>query len=641
MEIINRRFAIIVHDLCVVLLAWVAAYLIRYNFSLSSIEWRPVMHMLPVVVVAQGLVFWSIGLHRGLWRFASIPDLWNIIRAALLGALAVGLALFLFNRLEGVPRIALVVYPALLILFLSAPRLAYRMWRDRGLAVHAAAVGKRVLILGAGRAGEMLARDIRRDSEYLLVGFLDDNPRLKGTKIHGLPVLGSIERLAHVLNTLEVDVVIIAITSAGGAQIRQVVEMCDQAKVQFRILPRMQDLMSGLISLKDVREVAIDDLLGREPVSLDWGAISAGLAGKVVLISGAGGSIGSELCRQIARLKPASVILFERCEFNLYSIEMELRSLHPDLVLHACLGDVCDRSGVDYVLSTHRPEVIFHAAAYKHVPMLQTQAREAVRNNVLGTKTLALAADKYGCINFVMISTDKAVNPANIMGTSKRVAEIFCQMLDRCSATRYITVRFGNVLGSAGSVVPLFQKQIAMGGPVTVTHPDITRYFMTIPEACQLIMQSVVMGKGGEIFVLNMGEPVKIRYLAEQMIRLSGKIPGEDIKITYTGLRPGEKLYEELFHRQEGLSETGHEKIFLAQSREVAWDYLNEIISAMERSCQEYDDVQCVLLLKKLVPEMADSTVANEAVSIGSPPPSIISKVLEFKRGSRHDVKES
>ena len=640
MEIINRRFAIVVHDLCVVLLAWVTAYLIRYNFSLSSIEWRPVMHMLPVVVVAQGLVFWSIGLHRGLWRFASIPDLWNIIRAALLGALAVGLALFLFNRLEGVPRIALVVYPALLILFLSTPRLAYRMWRDRGLAVHAA-VGKRVLILGAGRAGEMLARDIRRDSEYLLVGFLDDNPRLKGTKIHGLPVLGSTERLAHVLNTLEVDVVIIAITSASSAQIRHVVEMCDQAKVQFRILPRMQDLMSGLISLKDVREVAIDDLLGREPVSLDWCAISAGLAGKVVLISGAGGSIGAELCRQIVRLKPASVILFERCEFNLYSIEMELRSLHPDLVLHACLGDVCDRSGVDYVLSTHRPEVIFHAAAYKHVPMLQTQAREAVRNNVLGTKTLALAADKYGCITFVMISTDKAVNPANIMGTSKRVAEIFCQMLDRCSATRYITVRFGNVLGSAGSVVPLFQKQIATGGPVTVTHPDITRYFMTIPEACQLIMQSAVMGKGGEIFVLNMGEPVKIRYLAEQMIRLSGKIPGEDIKITYTGLRPGEKLYEELFHRQEGLSETGHEKIFLAQSREVAWDYLNEIISAMERSCQEYDDVQCVLLLKKLVPEMSDSTVTNEAVSIGSPPPSIISKVLEFKRGNRHDVKES
>ena len=640
MEIINRRFAIVVHDLCVVLLAWVTAYLIRYNFSLSSIEWRPVMHMLPVVVVAQGLVFWSIGLHRGLWRFASIPDLWNIIRAALLGALAVGLALFLFNRLEGVPRIALVVYPALLILFLSTPRLAYRMWRDRGLAVHAA-VGKRVLILGAGRAGEMLARDIRRDSEYLLVGFLDDNPRLKGTKIHGLPVLGSTERLAHVLNTLEVDVVIIAITSASSAQIRHVVEMCDQAKVQFRILPRMQDLMSGLISLKDVREVAIDDLLGREPVSLDWCAISAGLAGKVVLISGAGGSIGAELCRQIVRLKPASVILFERCEFNLYSIEMELRSLHPDLVLHACLGDVCDRSGVDYVLSTHRPEVIFHAAAYKHVPMLQTQAREAVRNNVLGTKTLALAADKYGCITFVMISTDKAVNPANIMGTSKRVAEIFCQMLDRCSATRYITVRFGNVLGSAGSVVPLFQKQIATGGPVTVTHPDITRYFMTIPEACQLIMQSAVMGKGGEIFVLNMGEPVKIRYLAEQMIRLSGKIPGEDIKITYTGLRPGEKLYEELFHRQEGLSETGHEKIFLAQSREVAWDYLNEIINAMERSCQEYDDVQCVLLLKKLVPEMSDSTVTNEAVSIGSPPPSIISKVLEFKRGNRHDVKES
>lgn len=638
MGTINRRFAIIAHDLCIVALAWATAYLIRYNFAVLSIEWQPVVQMLPVVMLAQGLVFWSIGLHRGLWRFASIPDLWNIIRAALLGALAVGLALFLFNRMEGVPRIALAVYPALLILLLSAPRLAYRMWRDRGLAVHAAAIGKRVLILGAGRAGEMLARDIRRDNEYLLMGFLDDNPQLKGTKIHGLPVLGSTARLAHVLDTLAVDVVIIAITSASSAQIRHVVEACEQAKVQFRILPRMQDLMSGLVSLKDVREVAIDDLLGREPVSLDWCAISAGLAGKVVLVSGAGGSIGAELCRQIARLKPASLILFERCEFNLYSIDMELRARHPDLVLHACLGDVCDRSGVDYVLSAHRPEVIFHAAAYKHVPMLQTQAREAVRNNVLGTKTLALAADKYGCSTFVMISTDKAVNPANIMGTSKRAAEIFCQMLDRCSATRYITVRFGNVLGSAGSVVPLFQQQIAAGGPVTVTHPDITRYFMTIPEACQLIMQSAALGKGGEIFVLNMGEPVKIRYLAEQMIRLSGKIPGEDIKITYTGLRPGEKLYEELFHRQEGLSETGHEKIFLAQSREVAWDFLNEVIDGMERSSQEYDDVQCISFLKMLVPEMDDPLAKTDDITLSSP---VISKVLEFKRGNRNDAKES
>ncbi len=637
MGIINRRFAIVVHDLCMVLLAWMAAYLIRHNFAWQGIEWRPVVYMLSVVMVAQGLVFWSIGLHRGLWRFASIPDLWNIIRAAVLGALAVALALFLFSRLEGVPRVTLIAYPVILILLLSASRLAYRMWRDRGVVAHATAAGKRVLILGAGRAGEMLARDIRRGSEYLLMGFLDDNPQLKGTKIHGLPVLGSTGRLAQVLDNLDIDVVIIAITSAGGAQIRHVVEMCEQAKVQFRILPRMQDLMSGLISLKDVRDVAIDDLLGREPVSLDWCAISAGLAGKAVLVSGAGGSIGSELCRQIARLQPASIILFERGEFNLYSIEMELREQYPGLVIHTCLGDVCDRSGVDHVLSTHRPEVIFHAAAYKHVPMLQTQAREAVRNNVLGTKTLALAADKYGCTTFVMISTDKAVNPANIMGTSKRVAEIFCQMLDRRSATRYITVRFGNVLGSAGSVVPLFQKQIAAGGPVTVTHPDITRYFMTIPEACQLIMQSAVMGKGGEIFVLNMGEPVKIRYLAEQMIRLSGKIPGEDIKIAYTGLRPGEKLYEELFHKQEGLSETGHEKIFLAQSREVAWDYLNEVIDAMGRSCQEYDDAQCVLLLKKLVPEMEDPS-ANKMPNASLPG---ISKVLEFKRSSRNDVKEN
>ncbi|MEQ6341919.1 MAG: polysaccharide biosynthesis protein [Gammaproteobacteria bacterium] len=627
MGIFNRRIAIVMHDLCVVFLAWGGAYLLRFNFSLQAVDWSLILQMLPVVALVQGIMFWATGLHRGLWRFASIPDLGNIIRSVALGALAVSIVLFLFDRLEGVPRATLVLYPVFLVLLLGLPRLAYRMWRDRDLTAHAASINKRVLILGAGRAGEMLARDMRRDSEYLLVGFLDDNPQLKGARIHGMPVLGSMERLTCVLNSTAVDVVIIAIPSASSAQVRRVVEMCEQAKVEFRIVPRMEDLMSGRVTLKDVREVAIDDLLGREPVLLDWSAITAGLADKTILISGAGGSIGSELCRQIARLKPASLVLFERCEFNLYSIELELRAQYPDLVLHACLGDVCDWVGVEHILSKHRPDMVFHAAAYKHVPMLQTQAREAVRNNVIGTKTLALAADKYGCSNFVMISTDKAVNPANIMGTSKRVAEIFCQMLDRSSTTRYITVRFGNVLGSAGSVVPLFQKQIAAGGPVTVTHPDITRYFMTIPEACQLIMQAGVMGKGGEIFVLNMGEPVKIRYLAEQMIRLSGKIPGEDVQIVYTGLRPGEKLYEELFHKQEGLAETGHEKILLAQSREVAWDYLIAIINDMERSCQEYDDEQCVRLLKKLVPEM-------EAPSLTVVTQSAVSRVLEFKRGN-------
>lgn len=620
---INRRIAIVLHDISVVFVAWGLAYLIRHNFSLESLESLAFLQSMLVVAVFQGLVLWWSGLYRGLWRFASIPDLWNILRAAVVGGLAVSLALFLFNRLDGVPRSTLALYPMFLIFLLGASRMMYRVWKDRSLnnlrVLHEC---KRILILGAGRAGEMLARDMRRDTECMVVGFLDDNPQLKGAKVHGLPVFGAIDQVARVVDDMAVDIIVIALPSANNAQVRRVVELCEQAGVPFRILPRMQDLVSGMVSVKDLREVAIDDLLGREPVSLDWPSISEGLSGKNVLVSGAGGSIGSELCRQIARLGPASLVLFERGEFNLYSIEMELRRDYPNLVLHACLGDICDKPSVEHVLSRHRPEIIFHAAAYKHVPMLQTQSREGVRNNVLGTKTLALAADKYGCAIFVMISTDKAVNPTNVMGASKRVAEIFCQMLDQRSSTRYITVRFGNVLGSAGSVVPLFQKQIAAGGPVTVTHPDITRYFMTIPEACQLIMQAGAAGRGGEIFVLDMGEPVKIHYLAEQMIRLSGKTPGKDIQIVHTGLRPGEKLYEELFYDQEDLTGTGHDKILLARSREVDWRYLNETIDNMEQACRDYDEAQILPLLKNLVPEMGESPV-----------PADVSNVVEFKRG--------
>ncbi|MDX1252079.1 MAG: polysaccharide biosynthesis protein [Gammaproteobacteria bacterium] len=620
---INRRIAIVLHDISVVFVAWGLAYLIRHNFSFESLESLAFLQTMLVVVVFQGLVLWWSGLYRGLWRFASVPDLWNILRAAAVGGLAVSLALFLFNRLDGVPRSTLALYPMFLIFLLGAPRMMYRVWKDRGLnnlrVLHEC---KRILILGAGRAGEMLARDMRRDTECMVAGFLDDNPQLKGAKVHGLPVLGAIDQVARVVDDMAVDIIVIALPSANSAQVRRVVELCEQAGVPFRILPRMQDLVSGMVSVKDLREVAIDDLLGREPVSLDWPSISEGLSGRNVLVSGAGGSIGSELCRQIARLGPASLVLFERGEFNLYSIEMELRRDYPNLVLHACLGDICDNPSVEHVLSKHRPEIIFHAAAYKHVPMLQTQSREGVRNNVLGTKTLALAADKYGCATFVMISTDKAVNPTNVMGASKRVAEIFCQMLDQRSSTRYITVRFGNVLGSAGSVVPLFQKQIAAGGPVTVTHADITRYFMTIPEACQLIMQAGAAGRGGEIFVLDMGEPVKIHYLAEQMIRLSGKTPGKDIQIVYTGLRPGEKLYEELFYDQEDLTGTGHDKILLARSREVDWLYLNETIDGMEQACRDYDEAQLLPLLKNLVPEMGESPVSAD-----------VSNVVEFKRG--------
>ncbi len=599
-----KRMSVIIHDLLMVSLAWGAAYLTRYQYSLTGMEIQSMLQLLPAVLVVQGAVLWKIGLYRGVWRFSSVPDMWHIIRSVAIGTLAISLVLFLFTRLNGVPRSVLAFYAIYLSLFLGVPRLLYRIYRDQKLQWRKISLRKRVLVLGAGRAGEMLVREMRRDNDYLPVGFLDDNARLKGANVHGTQVMGCVDQLSEIVSSLSIDLVMIAMPTATNNEMQRVVDLCEHLDIPFKTLPRLQDLSSERTVLEALREVKLEDLLGRDAIALDWQRICAGLAGRTVLITGAGGSIGSELCRQVGRLGPAALILYERSEYNLYSVEMELRREYPDLVLHACLGDVCDQATVDHVMNRCKPDVIFHAAAYKHVPILENQARQAIINNVCGTRTMARAASEWGCKTFVMISTDKAVNPANVMGASKRAAEIYCQSLNRRSKTNFITVRFGNVLGSAGSVVPLFRKQIAAGEPLTVTHPDITRYFMTIPEACQLIMEASVMGQGGEIFVLDMGEPVKISYLAEQLIILSGKKPGKDVKIIYTGLRPGEKLYEELFYEQENLSPTGHDKILLAQAKKVDWNWLNEEIDTMYSAAKVYKEKVMMDSLEKLVPEM-------------------------------------
>ncbi|MCI0591421.1 MAG: polysaccharide biosynthesis protein, partial [Gammaproteobacteria bacterium] len=558
---IDRRTAVILHDLLVAACAWALGWIVRYNFAFPVPDWEINLRTLPLVVLIQGLIFWQFGLYRGVWRFASLPDLWNIFRAVALGTLSIALVLFIFTRLEGVPRSLFVLYPVFLVLLLGGPRLGYRLWKDHTLNLRTISGGTRVLIIGAGRAGEMLVREMLRDTRYLPVGMLDDEPRLVDAKIHGVPVLGTIDALPQVIRQYDIDMIVIALPSATNVEMQRIVEHCEQTSVPFRTVPRLQDMLTGVSGLTELREVSIDDLLGREKVELDWTIIQEGLSGKVVMVSGGGGSIGSELCHQIAGLGPASLVIFEKSEHNLYRIQMALSRRHPDLDLHVILGDVCDKAAVDHVLGAFKPDVIFHAAAYKHVPLLQFQVREAVRNNVLGTRILAEAASKLGCNKFVLISTDKAVNPVNILGASKRVAEIYCESMNRHSGTRFITVRFGNVLGSDGSVVPLFKEQIKAGGPVTVTHPDISRYFMTIREACQLILQAGAMGHGGEIFILDMGKPVKITYLAEQMIKLSGKVPGQDIPIEFTGLRAGEKLHEELFYADEKMEATKHEKI--------------------------------------------------------------------------------
>jgi FlaA1/EpsC-like NDP-sugar epimerase len=624
---LRHRAAAFTHDLLWVPVAWGGAYWLRFNLEAIPPEYRAsALQLLPVVVAVQGVVFWWLGLYRGVWRFASLPDMLRIGKAVLAGTVLIAVAALLLTRAQDVPRSVFVLYAGLLGISLSLPRLAYRWFKDRHLYLSSA---QRALIVGAGHAGETLVRDLKRTAVwgYLPIGFVDDDPRKRGREVHGVRVHGTVDALPRLAKRLEADVLLIATPSATAAEMRRIVDACEASGVPFRTLPRLADVLKGQTLVQGLREVSIEDLLGRDPVTLDWDAIRAGIAGKRVMVTGGGGSIGSELCRQIARLGPQALVVFENSEFNLFRIERELRQRFPEVTVQARLGDVCDPGAVRHAFSLDQPEITFHAAAYKHVPMLQSQAREAVRSNVLGTRNVALAAAGLGCEAFVLISTDKAVNPTNVMGASKRVAEIVCQNLSRHVRTRFITVRFGNVLDSAGSVVPLFREQIKAGGPVTVTHPDITRYFMTIPEATQLILQAAAAGEGGEIFVLDMGEPVRITYLAEQMIRLSGKRPGVDIPIVYTGLRPGEKLYEELFHQEEHLSPTGHDKLLLARYREVDHDTLERALVGLEDACGMYDEERICELLRTLVPEFGEGRAPAAVPTVDN--------VVQFERAKR------
>jgi len=620
----HPRAAVVLHDLVMVTLAWLAAGWIINRSGLQGVVGSlPLFAELVLVLLAQGLILWLTGLYKGLWRFASFPDLWNIARAAVFGTLLIITALTIFYGGEMRQMVGpVLVYPAVLFLALGLPRMCYRFWKDSREPERSETLGlQRVLVLGAGRSGALLERELRRRGASDIVGFLDDNERLRGAQVHGIPVLGSIEELPRISREVGADLAIIAMPSATNQQMRRVVEICEKSDVEFRTLPTLNDLGNKATRIDDLKRVAIDDLLGREPVSLVWDSIREGLAGKRVMITGGGGSIGSELCRQIARLNPVELIIVDNSEYALYRIDHELQSDFQDLIFYSVLGDICDPATVEKVVGEYRPDMIFHAAAYKHLPILQTQIREAFRNNVLGTMRLAEAAERHGVGTFVLISTDKAVNPANIMGGTKRVAEMYCQNMNARSNMRYITVRFGNVLNSNGSVVPLFKEQIAKGGPVTVTHPEISRYFMTISEASQLIMQAAVLGSGGEIYVLDMGEPVKITYLAEQLIRLSGKVPGKDIQIVYTGLRPGEKLFEELFHELEPYEQTSHEKIFLAHPRQADWEDLSADLRQAEIAVMRYDTKELKQILLRLVPELAKTSIstkpgAAEVVSI-------------------------
>lgn len=597
-----NRWAAIAHDLLCVPLALLLAYWLRFNLGEIPSEFLGAAALLLMVALpTQAVLFWRLGFYRGFWRFASLPDLVRIVQSVAVGTLICALIVVVFGRVGVVPRSVFILYPILLICFLSGSRIGYRCLKDHHLNL-ARKTGKRALIVGAGRAGDSLVRDILGSDLYQPLGFLDDDPDKHGREIRGVRVVAGCAELEHLSRQWGVETVLLAIPSARREVIVRLVNECARLGLECKTLPSILELTDERIQAKHLRNITVNDLLGRDPINLDDEAIGDYLTGKCVLVTGGGGSIGSELCRQIGAARPRKLIILDHGEFNLYSIEMELRVRFPGLDVESILGDVKVESRVARVFTRFRPEVVFHAAAYKHVPMVEKNPVEGVFNNVVGTRVVADAANRFGAKKFVLVSTDKAVNPANIMGATKRIAELYCQNLAQRSQTKFITTRFGNVLGSTGSVVPLFEQQIKAGGPVTVTHKEISRYFMTIPEAVGLILQAGAMGRGGEIYVLEMGEPVMIRDLAEQMIRLSGLRVGEDIQITYTGLRPGEKLYEEVFHLDEGVLGTEHPKLQLAQAQLVDWEWLTRELDGLRDAADGRDLPRLLRHLKTIVP---------------------------------------
>jgi len=611
---LRNRWLVIAHDLLWIPLAIWMAFWLRFNLGeVPSYHLNPLHLLITISMPLQLLVFWYFGLYRGVWRFASIPDLLRITKAVAVGVLLSFVIMFAMQRLEGMPRSVLLMYPVILAMGLATPRLFYRWLKDRHLNLKAFE-GKRALLIGAGQAGELLVRDLLKSGPYVAVGFLDDAERRQGQEIHGVRVIGRLADLEKMVGSHGVEVVLLAIPSASHHTIQSIAQRCQQINVPCRILPSVAELADGRVEVSRLRPVQIEDLLGRDTVDLDYAGIHQLLAGATVLITGAGGSIGSELCRQILRQKPSQLLLLDHGEFNLYTIDQELKPAGDEqgVAVSTILGDIRDPVRMRWLFDHFRPDIVFNAAAYKHVPLVEENPAEGIKTNVLGTCQLADLAVEFGVKKFVQVSTDKAVNPTNVMGASKRTAEIYCQNLNRrTGTTAFITTRFGNVLGSAGSVVPLFRKQIEAGGPITVTHPDITRYFMTIPEAASLILQAGSMGEGGEIFVLDMGEPVKIVDLAEQMIRLTGLEPGRDIEIRFTGLRPGEKLYEELFHGSEPLAATTHAKIMLSGSREVDWEAMQRGLHTLREACATRDVRLLHRHLKELVPEFASELIKD------------------------------
>ncbi len=615
--LIFRRPLIILAHIIIFAASLMLAFLLAYNMQFQRawlVQQYPLL--LLFILIIKLTVFRFFRQYRGWWRYVSISDLIGILQASVVSTViivALWYALLASSSIRrstyaaNITKVSQGVFLAdmfVTVLLSAGMRMIIRLYYEEFRTVEGTRL-KRLLIVGAGDAGEALLREIHRMpvAEYDVIGLIDDDPVKQDMSIHGILVLGTVEQLPRICTDRNIDDIAIAMPSAAHRQLRRVIQVCQGTKIRFRTVPSITDIASGKLRVSQIRAVDINDLLGREAVQLDLDSIEAFVKNKVILVTGAGGSIGSEMCRQLCNVSPKLLLLIEQAENPLFHIERQLRKEFPAVAMMAVICDITDETRVEEVFAKYRPEIVIHAAAHKHVPLMELNPGQAVKNNVVGTRTVADAADRHGSSHFVMISTDKAVNPTSMMGSSKRVAETYIQDLNNTSKTHFVTVRFGNVLGSNGSVVPIFKKQIAEGGPVTVTDPEMKRYFMTIPEASQLVLQAATMGNGGEIFVLDMGEPVKIVDLARELITLSGFRPGEDIEITFTGTRPGEKLFEELSIKGEDMLPTRHPKIGIWKNvpmdRQKLYAGIDELIKAAET--QHYDTI--VEKIKVLVPE--------------------------------------
>ena len=579
------------HDVMAACIAWCLAYWLRFNFAIPTDQLTGMWQWLPFVVVLQVAFFNQFDLYRGIWRFASIPDLRRILRSVFVSCILLAALIPFLKFAQPVPRSVLLLDPMLLILIMGGSRFIYRAWKEHHLLGPGQMEREPVLVLGAGEAAVQLIKELQRDSEWRVVGLLDDNSELHGRQLYGVNIFGRVEELPQIAERLEVSQVIIAMPSVAHEQRHRAAQIASAANLDVLTVPSFDDLVSGKVSVSQIRPVEVEDLLGREPVQLDSQGLQGLITDQAVMVTGGGGSIGSELCRQIAKYRPRLLVCYELSEFALYQLDQEFLASFPTVRLACVVGDVKNVQRVDAMLARYQPQVVFHAAAYKHVPLMEHEnVSEVLRNNVEGTAVVAAACKRHQVPKFVLVSTDKAVNPTNVMGASKRLAEMVCQGLQDETGTRFIIVRFGNVLGSSGSVIPKFREQIAKGGPITVTHPEITRYFMSIPEAAQLVMQAGLMGEGGEIFVLEMGAPVRIADLARDMIRLSGLQDGE-IEIVYTGLRPGEKLYEELLADDEHTLPTPHPKLRIARARSADQAWVDSLMEWVDAAPNKHEDL--------------------------------------------------